>query len=243
MKDQDYQLELGVFEGPLDLLLHLIDKNELNIYDVPIHLLAEQYVAYLESLEDLDMEIASEFLIVAAQLMYVKSKALLPQFPKENEESEEDLAEKLRLQLLEYRAFKKASFSFAEILEAKKYFSRAPGEMPVRSLDLDLQNPLYLLEAWKNFQSGEISLFEPEEIIAVEPFNIEEKMVEIEKEVYSQSDTTLSLVLLLGRQKGKVAWLVSILAILELVRLKKIHVNQSTPFSEIYLFKSQKEAY
>ena len=72
MTTESYQLDLGVFEGPLDLLLHLIDKNELNIYDVPIHLLAEQYVAYLESLEDLDMEVASEFLIVAAQLMYAK---------------------------------------------------------------------------------------------------------------------------------------------------------------------------
>ena len=69
MENQTYQLELGVFEGPLDLLLHLIDKNELNIYDVPLHLLAEQYVAYLESLEMLDLEIASDFLIVASHVL------------------------------------------------------------------------------------------------------------------------------------------------------------------------------
>ena len=239
MEKQDYQLELGVFEGPLDLLLHLIDKNELNIYDVPIHLLAEQYVSYLESLEGLDMEVASEFLIVAAQLMYVKSKALLPQIAIESDEDEEDIEERIRLQLLEYRTFKKASAYFLEILDQKNYFSRPPSDLPIQVLDLDLQNPLFLLEAWKNFQSGEISLFEPEEVIAVEPFNIEERMVELEEEIRTHHEKKISLARLLGKQKSRIAWLVSILAILEMVRMKKITINQKAAFSEIYLSESR----
>lgn len=240
MTTESYQLDLGVFEGPLDLLLHLIDKNELNIYDVPIHLLAEQYVAYLESLEDLDMEVASEFLIVAAQLMYAKSKALLPKAPKEAEESEEDIEERLRIQLLEYRAFKKISAHFAEMLESKNYYARGASEIPVRALELEYQSPLFLLEAWKDLQAGEVSLFEPEEVIQFEPFNIDERMVEIEGEVFAYPGKRVRVDLLLGKQKGKVAWLVSILAILELVRLKRFAIEQAETFGQIYLLKERR---
>ena len=239
MTTESYQLELGVFEGPLDLLLHLIDKNELNIYDVPIHLLAEQYVAYLESLEDLDMEVASEFLIVAAQLMYAKSKALLPKAPKETEESEEDIEERLRIQLLEYRAFKKISAHFEELLAAKNYYARGASEIPVRALELEYQSPLFLLEAWKDLQAGEVSLFEPEEVIQLEPFNIDQRMVEIEGEVIAYPGKRVRVDLLLGQQKGKVAWLVSILAILELVRLKRFAIEQTETFGQIYLIKER----
>ena len=234
-EQQGYQLELGVFEGPLDLLLHLIDKNELNIYDVPIHLLAEQYVVYLESLENLDMEVASEFLIVAAQLMYAKSKALLPQIPKESDESEEDIEEKLRFQLLEYRAFKNASAYFLEILGNKKYFSRAPGELPIRTLELEPQSSLLLLEARKILQTGEVSLFAPQEVLEVEPFNIEERISQLEQEIYAQPQRRMSLSHLMKEQKGRIAWLISILAVLELVRMKRLAVVQDAVFSEIYL--------
>ena len=239
MTTESYQLELGVFEGPLDLLLHLIDKNELNIYVVPIHLLAEQYVAYLESLEDLDMEVASEFLIVAAQLMYAKSKALLPKAPKEADETEEDIEERLRIQLLEYRAFKKISAYFAEMLENKNYYGRGPSEIPVRSLELDYQSPLFLLEAWKDLQAGEVSLFEPEEVIPIEPFNIDQRMMEIEGEVMAYPGKKVRLDLLLGTQSGRISWLVSLLAILELVRLKRFGIEQAETFGKIYLVKEK----
>lgn len=240
MDKEEYQLELGVFEGPLDLLLHLIDKNELNIYDVPIHLLAEQYVAYLESLEDLDLEVASEFLIVASQLMYAKSKALLPKTLMEFDESEEDIEERLRLQLLEYRAFKKASTYLEKLYKGKKYYSRDPMERQFQSLELEPQSPLALLEAWKEFQRDEISLFEAEEIIALEPFNIEERMSEISTEIKNYPGKRIRLDLLLGGgTKGKISWLVAILAVLELVRLKKIVIEQSNAFAQIYIARQE----
>lgn len=237
MENQTYQLELGVFEGPLDLLLHLIDKNELNIYDVPLHLLAEQYVAYLESLEMLDLEIASDFLIVASQLMYAKSKALLPRTGEETGEcDEEDLEEMLRLQLLEYRSFKKAGDYLSLLLGGKKSLGRFPSPLSFRTQELESQSPLFLLEAWKNFYKEEISLFPSEEVVAVEPFNIEEKMLELEEKIRFCSDKKgYSLQFFLGQAPSKGAWLASILAILELVRLRKITMDQTELFADIYL--------
>lgn len=230
-------MELGVFEGPLDLLLHLIDKNELNIYDVPLHLLAEQYISYLESLEMLDLEVASDFLIVASQLMYAKSKALLPRNPEDVfDNAEEDLEELLRLQLLEYRSFKKASEYLNLLLGKKKSIGRCPAQLSIRSNELEAQSPLSLLEAWKNFYKEEISLFPSEEVVGIEPFNIEEKMLELEEKIRLHGGTVgYSLQRFLGASPSKTAWLVSILAVLELVRLKKISIDQKNPFSDIYL--------
>lgn len=193
MSEQSYQLELGVFEGPLDLLLHLLDKNELNIYDVPLTLVAEQYVAYLESLETLDMEVASEFLIVAAQLMYIKLKALLPKSNSIEEESEEDLEERLRLQLLEYRTFKEISTYLRELFISQTHFVRRPSFAMTRKIDMEFQSPLDLLNALKQLHTEEISLFESEELIPLEPFNIEERMSEIEEILTASNGHTIRL--------------------------------------------------
>lgn len=235
MSEQSYQLELGVFEGPLDLLLHLLDKNELNIYDVPLTLVAEQYVAYLESLDSLDMEVASEFLIVAAQLMYIKSKALLPRSSAVEEESEEDLEERLRLQLLEYRAFKDISAYLRELFTSQAHFARRPSFAITRKIDMELQSPLELLNSLKRLHTEEISLFESEELIPLEPFNIEERMSEIEEILASSRTHTMRLDQLLAKGNGRMRWLSCILAILELVRRQRVNVRQESAFAMIYL--------
>lgn len=106
----DLRFRLDVFEGPLDLLLHLIAKNKLNIYDIPISLITEQYLDYLKKVQDADLNIRSDFLLMAAKLLYIKSRVLLPQY--EEEEEEEDPRQELILSLAEYKKYKEISVFF-----------------------------------------------------------------------------------------------------------------------------------
>ena len=105
-----YEVKLEVFEGPLDLLMHLIKKNEINIYDIPISLVTQQYLEYIDLMKDLNLEIAGEFLLMAATLTHIKSKMLLPREEKagDDEEAEDPRAELLR-KLLEYKSFKEVA--------------------------------------------------------------------------------------------------------------------------------------
>lgn len=103
------ELKLEQFEGPMDLLLHLIRTNKIDIYDIPIFTLTEQYISYLKAMESLNMEIASEFLVMASELLYIKSKMLLPKPPAEDEEEEEDPRKELMQKLLDYQQYKELS--------------------------------------------------------------------------------------------------------------------------------------
>src|SRR4030042_830004 len=107
-----YQVKLQVFEGPLDLLLFLIKKNEIDIYDIPIAVITQQYLEYLEMMKNLDLDVAGEFLLMAATLLLIKSKMLLPtpeEQPAEGEQEEEDPRAELVRRLLEYQRFKEAA--------------------------------------------------------------------------------------------------------------------------------------
>ncbi|MBQ7792086.1 MAG: segregation/condensation protein A, partial [Clostridia bacterium] len=103
------ELKLEQFEGPMDLLLHLIRTNKIDIYDIPIFTLTEQYISYLKAMESLNMEIASEFLVMASELLYIKSKMLLPKPPQEDEEEAEDPRKELMQKLLDYQQYKELS--------------------------------------------------------------------------------------------------------------------------------------
>ncbi len=112
-KLSDYRIELESFQGPLDLLLHLIRKNELDIYDIPIARITDQYLSYLDIMRDLDLEVASEFLVMASTLMYIKSRMLLPVDEEEEEGEDEDPREELIRRLIEYQRYKKAAEELA----------------------------------------------------------------------------------------------------------------------------------
>lgn len=114
-----YHIKLDNFEGPLDLLLHLIDENKMSIYDIKIAVITEQYLNHLMAMQEIDMEIASDFLVMAATLLYIKSRSLLPKNKEENIDSEADLI----AQLIEYRKIKKAGERFRTIHETgQQYF-------------------------------------------------------------------------------------------------------------------------
>lgn len=109
-----YRIELDTFQGPLDLLLHLIRKNEVDIYDIPIAEITRQYLQYLEIMKELDLEIASEFLVMASNLVYIKSRMLLPVEAEDEEEEPEDPREELVRRLIEYQKYKEAAGILAE---------------------------------------------------------------------------------------------------------------------------------
>ena len=102
-----YKVKIENFEGPLDLLCHLVEKNKMNIYDIPISEITDQYVEYINSMQEMNLEITGDFLIMASNLLYIKSKLLLPVEKKEDEESEEDLKEELIARIIEYKKNKR----------------------------------------------------------------------------------------------------------------------------------------
>src|SRR5208283_3191780 len=108
-----YAIKLDIFEGPLDLLLYLIKKNEIDIYNIPVALITEQYLQYLKMIKALNLDLAGEYLVMASTLIHIKSKMLLPE-PEEPEEEEEDPRAELVRQLLEYQAFKEAAINLGE---------------------------------------------------------------------------------------------------------------------------------
>ncbi|RLC70356.1 MAG: chromosome segregation protein ScpA, partial [Chloroflexi bacterium] len=136
---QPYQVRLPVFEGPLDLLLHLIEREELDITSVSLAQVTDQYLTYLSLMEKPPAEVLADFLVVAAKLLLIKSRALLPQPPGSLSTEEEDVGEDLARQLIEYRRFKRVAESLRRREEAglRAYLRLAPPPRLARPLDLE----------------------------------------------------------------------------------------------------------
>ena len=127
--ENTYNIKIPVFEGPLDLLLHLIRENKIDIYDIPIALITRQYLEYIEIMKELNLDIAGEFLLMAATLIHIKSRMLLPMEEGLEEEAQEDPRYELVQRLLEYQMFKDASLAFREREEEwSQVFSRSPAD-------------------------------------------------------------------------------------------------------------------
>src|SRR5438874_8815359 len=133
----DLKISLPLYEGPLDLLLDLIRRQKLNVYDIPIATVTQQYLDYLHMMEEMDVDLASEFLLMAAQLIYIKSRMLLPPDPDASPEELEDPRAELVRRLLEYEKFKNA----AQMLYQREMIENAswsnPGPLPVEETDLE----------------------------------------------------------------------------------------------------------
>lgn len=231
-----YKIRLDMFEGPLDLLLHLIKEEEFNIYDIPIMRITEQYLEYLNLMELLDLEVAGDFLVVAATLMQIKSRMLLPPDPGAQEEEEADPREELVRRLLEYKAYKEAAGRLRGFeTERNRVFVRPAA-------------------GWENTAGSgepagvfsEVSLFElisalakvignlPKEVfhqVIKDEFTVAEKIHEIFHELVSRPMVRFSH--FFRKAGNKVEAITTFLAILELVRLKEITVRQSDRFGEI----------
>lgn len=235
-----YRLQLSNFEGPLDLLLHLIKLNEVDIYDIPIATIAEQYVEFLEMMQELDLDIASEFLLMAATLMEIKSRMLLPTDP-DAEEPEEDPRFELIEQILEYKKYKEFSGHLGERADAESViFQRTSKE----NIDIETGDPLLeanifqLMEAFKRVL--EYTTEETFSEITLEEVSIEDKMEELRARLREKNNLLLDEIFE-GQTKTKTILIATFLALLELIRLKEVAARQKTQFDEIRLFLLQKE--
>ena len=233
----DFAIRLPVFEGPLDLLLYLIRRNEVDIYDIPIEAVTEQYIEILGSMEQLDLEIAGEFFVMAATLMYIKSRMLLPKKDQgANEDVEEDELDprwELVQQLHEYRKFKEAAEDIQKlILNTHDLISRIGPKEAVEAIERPLK-PVDRVDLWNTFNQVLRRLAEriTEGEIHAEQVTVADRMelilMRIEQEpsfLFSdlfESTTTLTTIV------------ASFLAILELSRLGKIRLQQDSAFADI----------
>ena len=235
----DVSLKLTAFEGPLDLLMHLIESNKIDIYDIPIVEITEQYIGYLRNLQEFDMELASEFLVMAATLLQIKSRMLLPKEAREDEDEGEDPRQQLVEMLVEYRRIKKAAQNLRYLKEeADRYASREPmfanlveryvPSYPVRDLLLALANVL------REKGGRPLAYIEPQ------AFSVQEKMAEILQRLQgSAQGFLLSELFASGKAGEKVA---AFLGVLELLKMGLITISQHQAFAPIYIFSKQGEA-
>ena len=238
-----YKVKLEIFEGPLDLLLHLVKQNEMDIANIPIAQITEQYLQYLELMQALDLEVAGEFLVMASTLIQIKSRMLLPPEALPPEEAEEpDPRAELIQRLLEYQKFKQA----AELLSGMEksrfiQFSRpvSPEGIAVEQTDELVEASLFdLLRAFSQFMSGEISRELVHEIIR-EEFTVEEKLTLLRELL--QTHTKVSFAEIFSKSRSKLEAIATFLALLELIRVKEILIRQSHLFGEIVLMRNAPE--
>jgi segregation and condensation protein A len=237
--EETLRFKLPVFEGPLDLLLHLIKKNKIDIYDIPIVEITKQYLDYLELMKELNLEIAGEFLVMAATLIYIKSKMLLPPDETQEEEKPEDPRAELVQRLLEYQAFKEASLKLREREEIwRNIFRRTPPKIT----DLDHEPDLLpfevslfdLISAFKNLLSKT-----PEEVIEItrETLTVSDRINYIMDRIKGRNGIRFED--LFEDNQTRLTLIITFLALLELMRLGLIKAYQERAFGTIWLINPQ----
>jgi segregation and condensation protein A len=237
-----YRVTLPSFEGPLDLLLHLIRKHEIDIYDIPIVLVTDQYNRYLEAMEELDLEIAADFIYMAALLIHIKSRMLLPRQVDESGEPVEDPRQELVEKLLEYQRYKAVAETFAETDVVRMgIWTRPPAARPDSEpgeLDMSEVSLFDLLDAFSTaLRRYRHSHPEPIELRRL-VHKVSDKMRDLVEELKVRNPMRL-LWYLEGRDRGE---LVAIfLGVLELVRLGAITLRQPGSCEEIVVHRTEKE--
>ena len=243
----DYKVKFEVFEGPLDLLLYLIKKEEVDIYEVNLTHLATQFLEYIEVMRMLDLEIAGEFLVMAATLMYIKSRELLPrdqQVQTEGEDEGEDPRWELIRQLVEYKKFKDAAarLQLLEIAQ-ENTFPRVPGkpEFPEEPSTAKPSVSLFdLVSAVGNILKRFTEKAEDEREIFQDRWTVSEKIEAIVKLLAERAPLKFSE--LFSEASTRTEVVVTFLALLELIRLKQIVVLQQEDFGEIEVAKASEAA-
>ena len=231
-----YKVKLEIFEGPLDLLLYLIKKDEIDILDIPIAKITAQYLEYLDLMQLLDLDIAGEFLVMAATLMHIKSRLLLPPEEREAlEEPEEDPRQELVRRLLEYQKFKEAAQHLEEMgLERSRHFVRSEISPVIEEGEYFEASLFDLITAFsKVLTSVPRKTFQE---IAIDEFTVEEKIgyiLDILKEKTRTYFTNL-----FENMKNKMEVVCTFLALLELIRIKEAVVRQPKLFGPILVIKS-----
>jgi segregation and condensation protein A len=238
--------KLHVFEGPLDLLLHLIDKAEIDIYNIPVKEITDQYMDYLEQMQELDIEVTSEFLVMAATLLSIKSKMLLPkppvmenEFEYDDEDEHDDPREELVRKLIEYRKYKLIADHLRDKeLERSLIYTREPEDL-TPYMSLVQENPVRGLQV-----ADLVHAFQK----ALKRMNSRNEVAKIRKDDISVKDRMREVVDVLMEKGGKILFsrlidqdpsregiVVTFLALLELMKVKKIVCHQHKLFDDIVI--------
>jgi len=232
MLEAEYVIQLPVYEGPLDLLLDLIRRAELDITKVALAQITDQYLAYLAHASHYDLADLSSFLIIAAQLLQIKSEALLPR-PPQREVGEEDPGEALAMQLIAYKKYKQVAelLGERERIGLRTYLRIAPGLQRSPKLDLGDYNLQDLIQAYTEILSTRIPDAPLNDVVAKPPVSIRDRIRVIVDELRKKGYTSFRF--LLKTAKSRVEIVISFLAILELVKQRQIHAYQKEGFGEI----------
>lgn len=240
--EADYKVKLEVFEGPLDLLLYLIKKEEVDIYDIPIERITNQYMEYLTLMKLLNLEVAGEFLVMAATLMYIKSRMLLPvdqQVTDSEAEEGEDPRWELIRQLVEYKKFKDAALQLGQREEEQANIFVRTGDT---GIEVDKDIPLAevsifdLINAFNDVLKKASARDGFSEIVE-EKFTVSDKIEEILYTLRDRSELIFGELFAAAQSRTEIV--VTFLALLELIRLKRLKVRQETAFGEIHVIKVQ----
>ena len=242
LKTNKYLLKLDNFEGPLDLLCHLVDKNKMDIYKVNISEIADQYIEYIGTMQDLKLEITSEFLVMASTLLYLKSKSLLPRVDTEGEE--ELTEEELISRIIEYKKYKEVSGKLRELFnDFSKRFSKLPEkiELPKKKIEkkysyIQISN-IYegLIEKSKNkMNQNAINI---EKIAILDKVTITSKVKDIVKELAKKKRIIFNK-LCLAKKYNKLETITAFSGMLELSKRNSIITEQKNTFGDILIEKN-----
>ena len=239
----DYKVKLDVFEGPLDLLLYLIKRDEVDIYDISIERITKQYLSYMDAFQVLNIELAGEFIVMAANLLYIKSRTLLPvdQQMAEEDAEEDDPRWELIRQLIEYKKFKEAAARLRdkEALQ-ENLFPRVPvvPELaPAENLLVEEVGIFDLIHAFQKILKRIEGKREDLREIFAENFTVSDKIDYLLR--VTSEGTSMKFEELFADAASRAEIVVTFLAMLELIRLKQLRVRQDSHFGEIWIDRTE----
>lgn len=245
LETKKYAVKINNFEGPLDLLCHLIDKNKMNIYDINLSEITDQYIAYLKEQESLNLEIASEFLVMASTLLFLKSKNLLP---KQEEEEEEITEEELIRRIIEYKKFKEISKALKEnyIVYSNRYFKgQEEIELPKRKIEKDYDKEL-VPKIYKgiveiNNEKVNQNAKNIEKIAITDNYTVASKVKEMFKVLVKQKRFIFNKMFSI-KKHNKQEVVTAFSGLLELSRRSKVETIQEELFGDITVQKTKKSS-
>lgn len=243
LETKKYAIKIDNFEGPLDLLCHLIDKNKMNIYDINLSEITDQYLDYLNEQEKLNLEIASEFLVMASTLLFLKSKKLLPQ---QEEEEEEITEEELIRRIIEYKKFKEISKVFKENYQeySKRYFKgQEEIELPKQKIEKDYDNTiiptLYAKLVERNNDKINQNAKNIEKIAITDNYTVASKVKEMFKVLVKQKSFVFNKLFSI-KKHNKQEVVTAFSGLLEMSKRDKVNTKQEDLFEDIIVEKKKK---
>lgn len=245
---EEYQLRLPVFEGPFDLLLHLIRENQVEISDIPIAEITAQYLDYLQAMEEMDLEIASSFVVMAATLLTIKARMLLPLPTVDGDEEGADARSELVHDLLEYLRFKEAAGEMSNLRALSSRRVTRPNEQELYLNLFSAENPLAgktladLQTAFDQVLRRAAARGEPILSIRREQVTLRDKLEQLFRLIQAQPQG-VAFSAVFSSCSSRMEMIVTFLALLELARQRVIRVSQGQMFAEIYLYAGELENY